>query len=208
VIEAEMTEARCAENGKRTVGRLGYRSGYYGRTLISRRLAAGAVGSAGSGRAVLDRAVRAVPEAVSKANEPSSPEHDTKMKGRQTGRYKKLCVTDPIASMATTGRNRHLEPAYKQHAIVDHDRGVILEVKVMTGQRNEGEVIIERIVLNQPAPLTMINFAELDLCKSTVFMAPCEQLFGGRSIIGSQLGRSLSSSVAHLLPATLAELAS
>jgi hypothetical protein len=147
-------------------------------------------------------------EAVSKANEPSSPEHDTKMKGRQTGRYKKLCVTDLIASMATTGRNRHLEPAYKQHAVVDHDRGVILEVEVMTGQRNEGQVIIERIVLNQPAPFTMINFAELDLCNSTVFMAPCERLFGGRSIIGSQLGRSLSSSVAHLLPATLAELAS
>src|SRR5690348_8969452 len=36
VLEAEMTEALGAEKGERTVGRLGYRSGYYGRTLITR----------------------------------------------------------------------------------------------------------------------------------------------------------------------------
>jgi Transposase, Mutator family len=31
-----MTEALGAERGERTAGRLGYRSGYYGRTLITR----------------------------------------------------------------------------------------------------------------------------------------------------------------------------
>jgi transposase-like protein len=36
VLEAEMTEAPGAEKGERTAGRLGYRSGYYGRTLITR----------------------------------------------------------------------------------------------------------------------------------------------------------------------------
>src|SRR3954449_6753590 len=36
VLEAEMTEALGAERGERTAGRLGYRSGYYGRTLITR----------------------------------------------------------------------------------------------------------------------------------------------------------------------------
>src|SRR2546429_6501627 len=35
-LEAEMTEALGAEKGERTAGRLGYRSGYYGRTLITR----------------------------------------------------------------------------------------------------------------------------------------------------------------------------
>jgi transposase len=84
-------------------------------------------------------------EAVSKANEPSSPENETKVKGRQTGQYKKVCVTDPDASMATNGRNRRLEPAYKQHAVVDDVRGVILDVEVTTGETNEGQVIIERI---------------------------------------------------------------
>ena len=36
VLEAEMTEALDAEKGERTAGRQGYRSGYYGRTLITR----------------------------------------------------------------------------------------------------------------------------------------------------------------------------
>src|ERR1700744_1211331 len=37
VLEAEMSEALGAEKGERTVGRQGYRSGYYGRTLFTRR---------------------------------------------------------------------------------------------------------------------------------------------------------------------------
>ena len=36
VLETEMTEALGAEKGERTAGRLGYRSGHYGRTLITR----------------------------------------------------------------------------------------------------------------------------------------------------------------------------
>jgi putative transposase len=35
-LEAEMTEALAAEKGERTEGRLGYRSGYYSRMLITR----------------------------------------------------------------------------------------------------------------------------------------------------------------------------
>src|SRR5436305_14366163 len=36
VLEAEMTEALGAGKGERSAGRLGYRSGYYGRALITR----------------------------------------------------------------------------------------------------------------------------------------------------------------------------
>ena len=36
MLEAEMTEALGAEKGERAEGRQGYRSGYYGRTLITR----------------------------------------------------------------------------------------------------------------------------------------------------------------------------
>ena len=36
VLEAEMTEAVGAEKGERTPGRLGYRSGYYERKLVTR----------------------------------------------------------------------------------------------------------------------------------------------------------------------------
>ena len=35
-LEAEMTAALCAEKGERSEARLGYRSGYYTRTLITR----------------------------------------------------------------------------------------------------------------------------------------------------------------------------
>jgi len=35
-LEAEMDEALAAEKSERTASRLGYRSGYYGRTLITR----------------------------------------------------------------------------------------------------------------------------------------------------------------------------
>jgi putative transposase len=36
VMEAEMDEALGAEKGERTARRLGYRSGHYGRTLVTR----------------------------------------------------------------------------------------------------------------------------------------------------------------------------
>ena len=36
VLEAEMTDALGAKKGERTVARLGYRSGYYTRTLVTR----------------------------------------------------------------------------------------------------------------------------------------------------------------------------
>lgn len=36
VLEAEMTEALGAEKGERMPARLGYRSGYYSRSLVSR----------------------------------------------------------------------------------------------------------------------------------------------------------------------------
>jgi len=35
-LEAEMTEAIGAEKGERTAARLAYRSGYYGRSLVTR----------------------------------------------------------------------------------------------------------------------------------------------------------------------------
>lgn len=66
---------------------------------------------------------------------------ETEKNGRQSGRYKKICVTDPDATMATNARNRRLEPAYKQHAAVDDKVGVILDVEVTTGQTNEGDII-------------------------------------------------------------------
>lgn len=86
-------------------------------------------------------AVRHV-DAVTEANE---GEAQVERNSRKTGKYKKVCLTDPEASMATNGRNRRLEPAYKQHAVVDDECGVVLDVDVTTGEVNEGQVVIERV---------------------------------------------------------------
>ena len=82
-------------------------------------------------------------DAVAEANEDDADVAERT--SRQTGRHKKVCTTDPEASMATNGRNRRLEPSYKQHAVVDDVRGVVLDVEVTTGEINEGQVILERI---------------------------------------------------------------
>lgn len=64
---------------------------------------------------------------------------------RKTGKFKKVCPTDPDATMATNGRNRRLEPSYKQHGVVDDVFGVVLEVDVTTGETNEGEELLARL---------------------------------------------------------------
>ncbi|WP_408913021.1 transposase [Bradyrhizobium arachidis] len=71
----------------------------------------------------------------------SEDESEVERTGRQSGKYKKICTTDPDATMDTNARNRRLEPSYKQHTAVDDKVGVILDVAVTTGQTNEGEMI-------------------------------------------------------------------
>lgn len=71
----------------------------------------------------------------------SEDECEGERKGGQSGKYKKVCTTDPDATMATIARNRRLKPAYKQHTAVDDKVGVILDVAVTTGQTNQGEMI-------------------------------------------------------------------
>ena len=58
MLEAEMTDALAAGKGERTAARLGYRSGYYARTLVTLVGKLELARAAGSGRTVLDRTVR------------------------------------------------------------------------------------------------------------------------------------------------------
>ena len=71
----------------------------------------------------------------------SEEEIEAEKKTRQSGKYKKVSLTDEDASMATSARNQRLEPCYKQHSAVDDARGVVLDVAVTTGEVNEGETI-------------------------------------------------------------------
>jgi hypothetical protein len=94
-------------------------------------------------------------DAVSAANGDADPDEEADRKTRnskKTGRFKKVCPTDPDASMATNGRNRRLEPSYKQHGVVDDEAGVVLDVEVTTGEVNEGEPFLAR--LDEVADLT------------------------------------------------------
>ena len=90
-------------------------------------------------------AVRHV-DAITHANGDGAAEMQEGLrKSKKTGKFKKVCLTDPDATMATSGRNRRLEPSYKQHGAVDDDCGVILDVEVTTGEVNEGQAIIDRL---------------------------------------------------------------
>jgi transposase len=82
-------------------------------------------------------------EAVAAANPPEDEEAERR--SRKTGKYKKISITDPDATMATTGRNRRLEPSFKQHTAVDDLSGVVLDVTVTTGEVNEGQVLEAQI---------------------------------------------------------------
>src|SRR5262245_61479451 len=62
--------------------------------------------------------------------------------------------------MATNGRHRRLEPAYKQHTVVDDVRGVVVDVEVTTGEVNEGQVVAERVdatIATTGVPITTLT---------------------------------------------------
>ncbi|PWR01428.1 hypothetical protein DKT77_17125 [Meridianimarinicoccus roseus] len=60
-------------------------------------------------------------------------------------KFKNACPTDPNASMGTNGPNRHPEPGYKQHYVVEDQAGVVLDVFFTTGEVNEGEPFLARL---------------------------------------------------------------
>ena len=84
---------------------------------------------------------------VNEANADSEEQDasDRAKSSSQTGCYKKVSTTDPDATLATPSRNRHLEPSFKQHAVVDDIRGVVVDVEVTTGEVNEGQEILARL---------------------------------------------------------------
>lgn len=68
-------------------------------------------------------------DAVEDANE---AERDA----RTSGKFKKLCRTDPDATMATSSM-APLRPSYKQHTAVDDLEGVVVDVEIVTGEAHD-----------------------------------------------------------------------
>jgi len=79
------------------------------------------------------------------ASDSDAAKRKTERDAKQSGKFKKICLTDPDATMATNARNRRLDPAYKQHTAVDDIFGVILDVQVTTGEANEGDHVLPQI---------------------------------------------------------------
>lgn len=63
---------------------------------------------------------------------------------RTSGKFKKICRTDPDATMATSSK-APLRPAYKQHTAVDDLAGVVVDVEIVTGEEHDTGRFDERL---------------------------------------------------------------
>lgn len=82
---------------------------------------------------------------VDKVGQENASVDERERDAKQTGKYKKICTTDPDATMSTSGRNQRLEPSYKQHTSVCDIAGVIVDIAVTTGETNEGAELVPAI---------------------------------------------------------------
>jgi transposase len=70
--------------------------------------------------------------------------NDAERTARKSGRFKKLCRTDPDATMATSSK-APLRPAYKQHTAVDDQESVVVDVEIVTGEEHDTGRFEERL---------------------------------------------------------------
>jgi IS5 family transposase len=70
---------------------------------------------------------------------------DARGTGTRRAKAKKRSATDPDATMARTRKDVRLEPSYKQHTAVDDHSGVVVDVKLTTGEVNEGKELLGQI---------------------------------------------------------------
>ena len=111
------------------------------------------------------RHVESVLEANGDGDTPNDPDGAEPKPRAGQGRKKKpkakkYSPTDPEATMATSCKQYHLEPCYKQHTAVDDKAGVIVDVAVTTGEDSEGEQLpdqLDRIEANTDRPLKTVT---------------------------------------------------
>jgi len=78
--------------------------------------------------------------------EEAPPAEPAPRRGRRAQpKVKRRSATDPEATLATSCRQYHLEPTYKQHAVVDDRAGVIVDVTLTTGETSEGTQLTEQL---------------------------------------------------------------
>ena len=74
----------------------------------------------------------------------SEDETEKKSKGRGGGSGS-VSRTDPDARLARKSARAGFEPSYKHHAVVDDERGVVLDVEVTAGTLNEREMMVPHV---------------------------------------------------------------
>lgn len=87
--------------------------------------------------ALIERHLDAADAAASEADE-------SERLSRTTGKHKKLCRSDPDATMATASK-APLRPSYKQHTAVDDHAGIVVDVEVVTGEEHDATHVMERL---------------------------------------------------------------
>jgi IS5 family transposase len=75
---------------------------------------------------------------------------------------KKYSPTDPDATMATSCKQYHLEPAYKQHTAVEDKSGIIVDVALTTGESNEGKQLLEQVEGIEATTRTLVDSVTCD----------------------------------------------
>ncbi len=80
-------------------------------------------------------------DAVETANGDAPAQDGSDRLARRTGKFKKLCATDPDATMATSSAGRHLQPSYKQHTAVDDHSGIVVDVEIVTGEAHDARYL-------------------------------------------------------------------
>lgn len=64
---------------------------------------------------------------------------------KSTNPPKRRSTTDPDATMSTANKYIRMEPNYKQHTATDDKVGVIVDVELTPGERNEGKELLGQI---------------------------------------------------------------
>jgi transposase len=81
----------------------------------------------------------------------------------RTGKPKKRSTTDPDATLTTSSCNSRMEPSFKQHAVVDDQCGVILDVETTTGELSEGKELLNQIERTEQTTGKKIKTATADM---------------------------------------------
>ncbi|MGA1342287.1 MAG: transposase [Hyphomonas sp.] len=130
--------------------------------------------------------------------------NDGERDARTSGKFKKLCRTDPDATMATSSK-APLRPAYKQHTAVDDLEGVVVDVEIVTGEEHDTGQFEERInaMADTLAKVPDRITADAAYGVGNVYAVLEDREIEGVPRPGGQARRALQPSGSNMIPITM-----